>query len=326
MDCRNLVPNTSARSGIASPAGAPMQTRRPAVRSSRVRRGPVIRCSAASARRPNASRRSACALHAATQQGWRQLVTATPTEPPLVRARVGQQRTAQATLNGIEALARQRDQILPARQPACGRAPMRAHAIERAAGGDRAGAGRACRVCSTSSPCFGTAHSAALVGVGARASATRSISVQSVSWPTAEMSGIALAAAARTTISSLKPHRSSRLPPPRATISTSGLGIAPPGCRRVEAPDRRCHLGRARLALHPYRPNQHAGRKPLGESRQHVADHGAGRRRDDADHARQEGQLAFLGRRRTDPRPRASSCAPRAAPSARRCPPAPARR
>ena len=83
-------------------------------------------------------------------------------------------------------------------------------------------------VCSTSSPCLGTAHSAALVGVGARASAARSISVQSVSWPTAEMSGMALSAAARTTISSLKPHRSSRLPPPRATISTSGRGSGPP--------------------------------------------------------------------------------------------------
>ena len=82
-------------------------------------------------------------------------------------------------------------------------------------------------VCSVSSPYFGTAHSAALVGVGARASATRSIRVQSVSWPTAEMSGILLAATARATISSLNPHRSSRLPPPRATISTSGLGIGP---------------------------------------------------------------------------------------------------
>ena len=36
-------------------------------------------------------------------------------------------------------------------------------------------------------------------------------------------------AAARTTISSLKPHRSSKDPPPRATISTSGRGIGPPG-------------------------------------------------------------------------------------------------
>jgi adenylosuccinate synthase len=38
----------------------------------------------------------------------------------------------------------------------------------------------------------------------------------------------ALPAAARTTISSLKPHRSSKLPPPRATIITSGRGMGPP--------------------------------------------------------------------------------------------------
>ncbi len=51
--------------------------------------------------------------------------------------------------------------------------------------------------------------------------------VQSVSWPTAEISGIALAAAARATLSSLKPHRSSRLPPPRATMIRSGRGTSP---------------------------------------------------------------------------------------------------
>ena len=39
---------------------------------------------------------------------------------------------------------------------------------------------------------------------------------------------MSLRAAARTTISSLKPHRSSIEPPPRATINTSGRGIAPP--------------------------------------------------------------------------------------------------
>ena len=60
-------------------------------------------------------------------------------------------------------------------------------------------------------------------------SATWSISVQSVSWPTAEITGMCEAATARTTTSSLKPHRSSRLPPPRATISTSGRGIGPSG-------------------------------------------------------------------------------------------------
>ena len=151
-------------------------------------------------------------------------------------------------------------------------------------------------VCSTSSEYFGTAHSAALVGVGARASAARSISVQSVSWPTAEMSGMALAAAARTTISSLKPHRSSRLPPPRATISTSGRGMRPPGRQRIEAADGGGDLGGAGLALHPHRPDQHAGREALVEAVQHVADHGAGRRGDDADHARQVRQrlLALL--------------------------------
>ena len=81
---------------------------------------------------------------------------------------------------------------------------------------------------ATSSARTGVANSAAAVGVGARRSATWSISVQSVSWPTAAISGIALRAAARTTISSLKPHRSSSDPPPRATISTSGLGAKPP--------------------------------------------------------------------------------------------------
>ena len=38
-----------------------------------------------------------------------------------------------------------------------------------------------------------------------------------------------LAATARTTISSLKPHRSSRLPPPRATMRMSGRAKRPPG-------------------------------------------------------------------------------------------------
>ena len=74
----------------------------------------------------------------------------------------------------------------------------------------------------------GTAISAAAVGVGARTSAAKSISVTSVSWPTAEISGIMLSAAARTTISSLNDHRSSIEPPPRATIIRSGRGIGPP--------------------------------------------------------------------------------------------------
>src|SRR5206468_3240200 len=73
----------------------------------------------------------------------------------------------------------------------------------------------------------GTAISAAAVGVGARRSAAKSISVTSVSWPTAAISGIALSAAARTTTSSLNDQRSSSEPPPRATINRSGRGITP---------------------------------------------------------------------------------------------------
>ena len=74
----------------------------------------------------------------------------------------------------------------------------------------------------------GTAISAAPVGVGARRSATKSIRVVSVSCPTAEMTGMVLSATARTTASSLKPHRSSSEPPPRQTIRTSGRGTEPP--------------------------------------------------------------------------------------------------
>ena len=43
-----------------------------------------------------------------------------------------------------------------------------------------------------------------------------------------------LSAAARTTISSLKPQRSSRLPPPRATMMTSGRGTGPPGASALK--------------------------------------------------------------------------------------------
>ena len=75
----------------------------------------------------------------------------------------------------------------------------------------------------------GTAISAAAVGVGARTSAAWSMRVTSVSCPTAEIRGMAQAAAARTGASSLKAMRSSRLPPPRATMRRSGRGTLPPG-------------------------------------------------------------------------------------------------
>ena len=69
------------------------------------------------------------------------------------------------------------------------------------------------------------------------------------------------------------------------------------GRQRIEAGDRRRHLRRAGLALDAHRPEQHAGRKPVGEAVQDVADDRAGRRGDDADDARQVGQgaLACLG-------------------------------
>ncbi len=83
---------------------------------------------------------------------------------------------------------------------------------------------RYCVSRATSSSAAGTTRSAASLGVRARTSAARSASVTSISWPTAETVGIRDAAIARTTASSLNDHRSSRLPPPRPTTSTSGAG------------------------------------------------------------------------------------------------------
>ena len=50
----------------------------------------------------------------------------------------------------------------------------------------------------------------------------------------AAISGMRLAAAARTTISSLNDHRSSSEPPPRATIMMSGRGNRPPGVKALK--------------------------------------------------------------------------------------------
>ena len=63
--------------------------------------------------------------------------------------------------------------------------------------------------------------SAAAVGVGALKSAIKSAIVKSVSCPTAEIVAIFDEAIALTTLSSLKDHRSSIEPPPRAIINTS---------------------------------------------------------------------------------------------------------
>ncbi len=80
---------------------------------------------------------------------------------------------------------------------------------------------RACRTRSINSSRSGTTSSAAAEGVGARRSATKSAMVTSLSWPTAETTGMRQSAMARATASSLKVQRSSSEPPPRATIATS---------------------------------------------------------------------------------------------------------
>ena len=175
---------------------------------------------------------------------------------------------------------------------------------------------------ATSSARTGTTISAAPVGVGARMSAAWSMSVQSVSWPTAETSGMALSAAARTTTSSLKPHRSSIEPPPRATMSTSGRGIAPPGASALKPRIAAATSAAAGLALDAHRPDQDTARKAVVEAVQDVADDRAGRRGDDADRPAADRAAGACARRRTGPRRRACGGAPRAAPSARRCRPA----
>ena len=101
---------------------------------------------------------------------------------------------------------------------------------------------------------------------------------------------MSLSAAARTTISSLKLHRSSSEPPPRATMMRSGRGIGPSGAKALKPRIARGDLLGRGLALHAHRPDQHMDGKAIGEAMQDVADHRAGRRGDDADDARQEGQ------------------------------------
>ncbi len=128
------------------------------------------------------------------------------------------------------------------------------------------------------------AISAAAVGVGARRSEAKSISVVSVSCPTAEISGMRQAAAARTTISSLNAIRSSRLPPPRATISTSGPGDRSARLDRVEPGDGGGDLSRRALALHRHRPEQDGAREAPGDGGLDVLDHRALFAGDHADH------------------------------------------
>jgi hypothetical protein len=89
--------------------------------------------------------------------------------------------------------------------------------------------------------------SAAALGVSARTSAAKSQSVKSISCPTAEMIGTGQAATARTSGSSLKAHRSSRLPPPRPITSRSKSAALLRESQHLH------HLGRRALALDPGR-------------------------------------------------------------------------
>ena len=86
---------------------------------------------------------------------------------------------------------------------------------------------------------------------------------------------MALAAAARTTISSLNAIGSSSAPPPRATIRRSGR-LGQPVRQGVEAGDGGGDLARSIGALHRDRPHQHVARKAILQPVQNVADDRAG--------------------------------------------------
>ena len=64
------------------------------------------------------------------------------------------------------------------------------------------------------------------LGVGARKSATKSLIITSTSCPTALTIGVFISNIASATIWVLKLHKSSLLPPPRPTITTSTLRVS----------------------------------------------------------------------------------------------------
>ena len=97
-----------------------------------------------------------------------------------------------------------------------------------------------------------------------------------------------MAAAARTTISSLKAIRSSRLPPPRATISTSGRGTGPSG---GSAPKPSMAAAICSAAPRPCTgdgPEEDAPREAPGDGGADVLDDRAALAGDHADDARQQ--------------------------------------
>ena len=160
---------------------------------------------------------------------------------------------------------------------------MPASSRARAAPRDRRARARAS--CARSASRSGLAAAAAAVGVAARRSATKSAIVKSVSWPTPLTTGMAEAAIARATASSLKAHRSSRLPPPRATMSTSHSR------RALAAAIAPRHLRGRPVALHRrgIEDHRHHGRAAR-ERGEDVAQRRGRRRGDHADGARVGGQ------------------------------------
>ena len=66
-----------------------------------------------------------------------------------------------------------------------------------------------------------------------------------------------------------------------------------PRLDRRESTNRRGDFARSALALDRDRPQDHASRTPVLQAVENVADHRPRRRGDDADHAREEGQLAL---------------------------------
>ena len=232
------------------------------------------------------------------------------------------ERARQPSADLVELLAAQREELVERRQRAGRARRTRAGAPPCRAGAQARGGSRARASPRASSARTGTAISAAPVGVGARRSAAWSISVQSVSWPTAEITGMrARRDGAHRHLLVEGPEILDRAAAARDDQKV-GARHRPPGGDGVEAAHRRRDfLGRA-VPLHAHRPDQHVARKAVAQPMQDVADHRAGRRGDDADDARQIRDRLLARRRRTAPRLRASSAAPRAAPSARRRPPA----
>ena len=186
--------------------------------------------------------------------------------------------------------------------------------------GGRPGASRAPRSSTKamSSERTGTACSAAAVGVGARRSATWSMRVVSVSWPTAEISGIcARGDGADDDLFVVAPEVLDRAAA-AGDDEQVGARDAAAGGEAVEAVDGGGDLGGAGVALDADRPDEDVAREAVGEAVEDVADHRAGRRGDDADDARQVGQRALALGGEEAFGERVSCGAPRAAPSARR--------